>query len=590
MLRRVLLVLAGGLALWSSFPSLGWWWAAPLGIALLTLGTVGAGAARGALLGLIGGLAFFYPLINWVGVYLGPLPIVALVTLEALYVAAAGAAMGYVQHRRTTAPAPAAPADAATAPPAATDSLGSADADAGDATNPLPASGASASPRSARRTEAPGGLLPAVRPLAVAVIWTAAEWIRASFPFGGFAWGRLPFGQADAPWLPGIAYVGTTGMTFVLALMGACLAAVIHRLAHSRMDLRKSEDRAARAAQPTGAATAVAGRNRRNLLVPAAGALLLAVVPSLLPRTIGPDDDQVQVMAVQGNVPRAGLDFNAQRRAVTDNHARATIMAAQQIEAGTRPRPELVVWPENSSDIDPTRNADAQRVIMSAVQAVGVPTVVGAVLTEPADQLSNTALLYFPAEGIVDRYVKQRPVPFAEYVPYRAFFRSITSMVDLLSRDFAQGTRDVVFTVPREQGEPIRLATPICFEVSIDEVMGDHVRLGANLLAVPTNNATFGFTDESVQQLGISRVRAVEFGRGIVHVSTVGVSALITPDGAAHQTTDLFTQEALSGTLPLRSAMTPATHLRSVPGALSVLGALGILVMTARRRRSAHIR
>lgn len=546
MLRRVVLVLVGGLALWASFPSLNWWWAAPIGIALLTLGTLGVRAGEGALLGLLAGIAFFYPLINWVGVYLGPLPIVALVGLEALYVAAAGAGMAVVQRTVVA----------------------------------LPGGGTQ--------------IVPRVAPLAVAAVWTAAEWIRGAFPFGGFAWGKLAFASADAPWLPGIAYLGTTGMGFLIALMGACVAAVIHRLVTRSAtpvaptaSTRPSD--AGIAARGRGATAAGPGRRGRyDVLAPALVAVALAVGASLVPRTIGPDEGSVSVMAVQGNVPRAGLDFNAQRRAVTDNHARATIYGAEQVEAGVYAQPDLVVWPENSSDIDPTRHADAQRVITGAVEAIGAPTLVGAVLTEPADMLSNTALLYLPGEGIVDRYVKQHPVPFAEYMPYRGFFRSITSMVDLLARDYVPGQRDVVFTVPRAEGAPIRLAAPICFEVSIDQVMGDHVRKGANLLAVPTNNATFGFTDESVQQLGISRVRAVEFGRSIVHVSTVGVSALITPDGAAHQKTDLFTQDVLSGSLPLRSAFTPATHLGAWPGIAATLAAAAAVLVRATQSRRAR--
>ena len=308
----------------------------------------------------------------------------------------------------------------------------------------------------------------------------------------------------------------------------------------------------------------------RTVFVPLAIVAAIALLPAALPTTFGPPEDTAQVLAVQGNVPKPGLDFNEERRAVTDNHARATIEAAQRVAAGELPHPDLVLWPENSSDIDPIRNEDAHQVITTAVEAVAAPTLVGAVLAEPGDHLFNAALLYEPGEGIVERYVKQRPVPFAEYMPYRSFFRAITPMVDLLSRDFAPGDRDVVFTVAREGRVPIRFAAPICFEVSIDDVMAAPVAMGANLLVVPTNNATFGYTDESVQQLAISRVRAMEFGRAIVHISTVGVSALITPDGVAHQQTDLFTQDTLSGELPLRSSTTPATWLGPWPMAVAV--------------------
>ena len=58
-------------------------------------------------------------------------------------------------------------------------------------------------------------------------------------------------------------------------------------------------------------------------------------------------------MAVQGNVPRAGLDFNAERRRVLDNHVSVTISGVERERAAGAPTPDLVVWPENAADIDP---------------------------------------------------------------------------------------------------------------------------------------------------------------------------------------------------------------------------------------------
>jgi apolipoprotein N-acyltransferase len=116
------------------------------------------------------------------------------------------------------------------------------------------------------------------------------------------------------------------------------------------------------------------------------------------------------------------------------------------------------------------------------------------------------------------------------------------------------------------------------------------VNAGANVLLVQTNNATFGYTDESEQQLAISRVRAVEHGRSIVHVSTVGVSSLITPEGTAHQQSALFTSALLAGELPLRTASTVADRVGGWPEYLACGAVLLLLVVRAlrlapRRRR-----
>ena len=53
-----------------------------------------------------------------------------------------------------------------------------------------------------------------------------------------------------------------------------------------------------------------------------------------------------------------------------------------------------------------------------------------------------------------------------------------------------------------------------------------------------TNNATFGCTGEAVQQLAMTRLRAIEHGRATVQVSTVGVSAIIRPDGSVVDDTE----------------------------------------------------
>lgn len=246
-----------------------------------------------------------------------------------------------------------------------------------------------------------------------------------------------------------------------------------------------------------------------------------------------------------------------------------------------------MVWPENSSDIDPVRNADAAAQISRAVEAVRVPLVVGALLEEPAPNVSNVALLYRPGVGLTDRYVKQHPVPFAEYIPSRSFFRRFSDKVDLVRADFVAGDRPAVFTVPAASGTQIKAGPSICFEVAYDELVRESVLQGANLLLVQTNNATFGFSNESVQQLAISRIRAIEHGRSVVHVSTVGVSALITPDGTPHQSSSLFTRAVLSGELPLRSAQTLATVVGPWPEYAACLALLTLVLARSWPRRRA---
>ncbi|MGV1007886.1 MAG: apolipoprotein N-acyltransferase [Dermatophilaceae bacterium] len=395
-----------------------------------------------------------------------------------------------------------------------------------------------------------------VSPLVTALSWVLSEALRDRVPYGGFPWVRLAFSQADSPMGRLASVAGAPGVTFVVALAGGLLAVAISYAVRRR--------------RPTRGAAAAIG----------AVAVVLAGLLVRLPV----DGPTARVLAVQGNVPRAGLDFNAERRQVLDNHVSTTLAALDAARAAGEPAPELVVWPENSSDIDPTRNPDAHEQIMRATDAAGVPLIIGALLYEPAPLISNVTLMYLPGQGLVQTYVKQHPVPFAEYIPSRAFYRMFSSAVDLLRVDQAAGSEPGIFHVGTPSGQQIVAGASICFEVAYDDLVRANVLAGSNLLLVQTNNATFGYSAESEQQLAISRIRAIEHGRSVVHVSTVGVSGLILADGTVHEQTSLFQAAALADDLPLRDSRTLATLIGPWPEYGACLALLVLLVSRNRPR------
>jgi apolipoprotein N-acyltransferase len=251
------------------------------------------------------------------------------------------------------------------------------------------------------------------------------------------------------------------------------------------------------------------------------------------------------------------------------------LQLAADVVAGRYPRPALVIWPENSSDIDPLRNPDARVVINRAARAIGVPILVGAVLSTDDGHETNTAIVWDPRTGPGERHDKRHLQPFGEYMPYRDFFRLLSPYVERAG-NFVPGHDNGVVNIG-----PVRLGVATCYEVIFDDLVRHSVRSGAQLLAVPTNNATFGFTDMTYQQLAIARVRAVEHGRTVLVAATSGVSAIIAPDGTVQQHTRLFTPAALVARVPLRSGTTLATRLGALPE--WVLAALGIAGLAARR-------
>jgi apolipoprotein N-acyltransferase len=168
-------------------------------------------------------------------------------------------------------------------------------------------------------------------------------------------------------------------------------------------------------------------------------------------------------------------------------------------------------------------------------------------------------------------------------MPYRAFFRIFTDTVDRAGT-FQPGTDPEGFTMG-----PAKVAIDTCYEVAFDSVVRDSITEGANLIAIPTNNATFGYTEMTYQQLAMSRVRAVEHGKSVIVSATSGVSAIVRPDGTVTHRTGLFTADALVATVPLRGEATLATRLGAWPEwvmtALGLMAAAIALTVTRRRTR-----
>jgi apolipoprotein N-acyltransferase len=400
-------------------------------------------------------------------------------------------------------------------------------------------------------------LFPVVLRLPLWPVWTACLWVgeelgRATIPFGGFPWGRLAFGQTGSPFTPYAAVGGAPLVSFVTALSGGLLALALLRW--------------------------------RSRAV-AAGALLSALAVPLLGLVIqlptsGPT---ITAALVQGGVAEAGLGFLGEREEVLRNHVRATEKLAADIAAGRVPRPDIVIWPENASDIDPFRNPDAYAAISHAVAVIGVPVLVGALLDGPdADHISNTGIVWTPQGGPGQRYVKRHPVPFGEYIPFRKQLSGLTSRLDQIPKDFYAGTEPGNLDLGN-----VPVGDVICFEVAYDGLVRDVVDGGATVLVVQTNNATYNGTAQPAQQMAMSRLRAMEFGRSVLVASTSGISAIVRPDGHVVAQTPERVARTLVAEVPLRQGRTLAARIGPwLEWGLSGLALAAALlgVVSARRR------
>lgn len=491
-LPRLALAIVGGLLLFASFPVMNWWWGAVVAAALLgwVLTRPATTPAGGFGYGFVFGLAFYVPLLPWISLLVGAVPWLALATTCALFPGLFGLAAVIVRRL-------------------------------------------------------PGW------PVWFALVWAGQEWLKSVFPFGGFPWGAVAFGQTQGPLLPLVQVGGVALLSTAVMLVGFSATAIALEIAKWW-----KSGHAPNAAEAPGPPPAVVLPGICICLV-LFGAIL--VWPQVRHAGAGAGGDpSVTVAAVQGNVPRLGLDFNAQRRAVLDNHVRETLRLADDVRAGAAPQPQFVIWPEDSSDIDPLINADAAEQVSRAVAAIGAPVLIGTVLDVPGrtpdtSTYTNTVIVWNPVSGPADRHDKEIVQPFGEYLPMPWLFKHLSGYADRAGHMVPGKSTGVVHIA----GVPVGVST--CWEVIFDRAPRKAVLGGAQLLAVPSNNATFNQT-MSEQQLAFAKVRAVEHDRYVVVAGTTGISAVIAPDGAELARTDFFEPAYLDMQVRLKTKLTPATR------------------------------
>lgn len=386
----------------------------------------------------------------------------------------------------------------------------------------------------------------------VACWWVAIEALRGRVPFGGFPWGRLGHSQSEAPTAAWVSVGGVPLLGFLLVVAGGLLLMTV-RYAYGRRW------------GPAAAATAAA----------------LAVLVSGLALPLATDGRDLTVAIVQGNVPRTGMDAFGQREAVLSAHLDATRQLADNVRAGTSPAPDVVIWPENASDIDPALDDGAFAAIDGAVKDVGVPVLVGMVVeVEGGARVANQGTVWDPETGPGESYIKQNLVPFGEYVPFRSTLERVISRLDRIPRDFVAGEEPGALDLG-----PVTVADVICFDVAYDAAVRDAVKQGGEVITVQTNNATYGRTGQVPQQWAISRLRAIEHGRTVLVASTSGISGVVAPDGTVIAETPEFVQDVVVEQVVARTDTTIATRMGfGLEVALSLLG-LGAVGFALIRRR-----
>ena len=331
------------------------------------------------------------------------------------------------------------------------------------------------------------------------------EEFRSVFPFGGFGWTRIAFSQIESPATAFLPYGGVLSISALTLLLAALIS-----------------------------------RFRLGSLVK----LLLVIVGLGLIPANPQGSGSVKLLAIQGNTPSVGLDFNSRAQAVFNLHRDATYKYA----TGSY---DAIIWPENAIDIDPDLNPNVAADIEKLTREKRIPLIAGVVLKRDGSPV-NASVLYNSEKGAVSTYIKRGLTPFGEFMPLRGLAEFISPFAASVE-DFKSGSELVTHEVAGAALGPI-----ICYEIINDRLVAE-MSLNSDALIVQTNSATFAGTAESRQQLVITRIRALEYSRSILSVSTIGISAFINSNGEVTQVTPENIQTSLTGDLILNHHVTFAS-------------------------------
>jgi apolipoprotein N-acyltransferase len=219
--------------------------------------------------------------------------------------------------------------------------------------------------------------------------------------------------------------------------------------------------------------------------------------------------EQISVVIVQGNSPCPGAKNRCsnERQKIYDSH----LVQTQSLEGNF----DLVVWPESSTGFnnDPGIHSRVQNDIATEALRLDSYFLIGGDRPIQNQYFENYGVFINKDGEIIDQYLKQHPVPFGEYIPFRKYLDWIPPLA-LVPRDMIRGDGQKIFMVNNT-----KISTVISFEGSFQRYIRNSVQDGAELVVILTNQASYGESGMSDQFILMSRANAISNGRPIVHAA-----------------------------------------------------------------------
>ena len=383
---------------------------------------------------------------------------------------------------------------------------------------------------------------PLIDALAFAALWLAQEAFRGWF-LTGFPWLYAGYSQLQGP-LAGLAPVGGMWLISWVLALSAALLVNLARLRHHRPRLL--------------AAVAL-------LLAPWLACLALNGKAWTTPK-----GEPLKVAAIQGNIEQ-NLKWDP---AQLD----AQLALYRDLTLSSQPA-DLIVWPETAVPVL-KEYAEGYLKVMGRVAADRDAALITGV---PLRQLNEYGeRRYYNAITVTGwgegTYLKQKLVPFGEYVPLQDLLRGLIAFFDLPMSDFARGPSDQTPLLAKG----VRIAPFICYEVVYPEFAAG-LSAQSDLLLTVSNDTWFGTSIGPLQHLQMAQMRALEAGRWMIRATNNGVTALIDPQGRIETQIPQFRQAILYGQVQPMQGLTPYLQWRTWP--LTTLCALLLGAAFVARRR-----
>jgi apolipoprotein N-acyltransferase len=252
------------------------------------------------------------------------------------------------------------------------------------------------------------------------------------------------------------------------------------------------------------------------------------------------DQPSLKIGLAQGNIDQSMKWNETFQKETLTIYERLSLKLAEE-------KAELIIWPETATPFFFQDAREFQPFVLDIPRKTNAFLLFGS----PSYKMErgkvshyNSAYMLSPSRELMGRYDKIHLVPYGEYVPLGEII-SLGSLGEGIG-NFKSGNTIHNFSLPRG-----KFGVLICFEIIFPNLCRKFVKNGADFLVTITNDAWFGRTSAPYQHFSTAVFRAVENRVFIARAANTGISGFIDPKGKIIKQGDIFTEEAMNGTIRL---------------------------------------